>query len=44
MLLYRDQRVTRDELAERALRIASGLREAGVRPGDMVEVSLPHGP
>ncbi|HIF4020093.1 TPA: condensation domain-containing protein, partial [Pseudomonas aeruginosa] len=39
-LLYRDQRVTRGELAERALRIAGGLREAGVRPGDAVEVSL----
>lgn len=43
-LLYRDQRVTRGELAERALRIAGGLREAGVRPGDAVEVSLPRGP
>ena len=43
-LLYRDQRVTRGELAERALRIAGGLREAGVRLGDAVEVSLPRGP
>ncbi len=38
------KRVTRGELAERALRIAGGLREAGVRPGDAVEVSLPRGP
>ncbi|MCW5462987.1 AMP-binding protein, partial [Pseudomonas aeruginosa] len=43
-LFYRDRRVTRGELAEHALRIAGGLREAGVRPGDAVEVSLPRGP
>lgn len=43
-LWYRDQRISRSELAKCALHIAGGLREAGVLPGDAVEVSLPRGP
>jgi len=36
--------LTHGELAERALRVAGGLRERGVRPGDPVAVTLPRGP
>ncbi|GAA1384677.1 hypothetical protein GCM10009613_15850 [Pseudonocardia kongjuensis] len=32
------------ELADRALRVAAGLRERGVAPGDPVAVTLPRGP
>lgn len=43
-LWYRDQAIGRGELAEQALRIAAGLRTAGIGLGDAVEVSLPRGP
>ncbi|MDG4782323.1 amino acid adenylation domain-containing protein [Micromonospora sp. WMMD961] len=36
--------LTHGALAEKALRVASGLRERGVRPGDAVAVTLPKGP
>lgn len=36
--------LTYGELADRALRIASGLAAEGVRPGDRVSVELPKGP
>ncbi|MDH0303282.1 MULTISPECIES: amino acid adenylation domain-containing protein [unclassified Pseudomonas] len=38
------QRCTYGELANRALRVAAGLLEAGMRQGDAVEVCLPRGP
>jgi mycobactin phenyloxazoline synthetase len=36
--------LTHAELAERALRVAGGLRASGVAPGDPVAVTLPRGP
>ncbi len=36
--------LTHGELADRALRVAAGLVERGVRPGDAVAVCLPKGP
>ncbi|WP_433479087.1 amino acid adenylation domain-containing protein [Spirillospora sp. CA-142024] len=39
-----DGTLTYGELADRALRIASGLVAEGVRPGDRVSIELPKGP
>ncbi|AKA24237.1 non-ribosomal peptide synthetase [Pseudomonas chlororaphis] len=38
------QRCTYGELAARALRVAGGLLEVGMRPGEAVEICLPRGP
>lgn len=43
-LRYDERCMTRGELAGQALRIAAGLRAAGIETGDAVEISLPRGP
>lgn len=43
-LRYRERCLSRGELAGQALRIAAGLRAAGIVAGDAVEISLPRGP
>lgn len=40
---YGAQHVNYAELAQRASRVATRLRHAGVRPGDLVAILLPHG-
>ncbi|MGE7955558.1 amino acid adenylation domain-containing protein [Pseudomonas sp. NPDC089530] len=42
-LICGEQRCTYGELAARALRVAGGLLEAGMRPGEAVEICLPRG-
>ncbi|WP_330456386.1 amino acid adenylation domain-containing protein [Streptomyces sp. NBC_00820] len=44
LLWDKDGRMTYGELADRALRVAAMLRAEGVRPGDLVAVTLPKGP
>ncbi|WP_284051775.1 non-ribosomal peptide synthetase [Kibdelosporangium philippinense] len=43
-LLWADGSLSYGELADQALRIAGTLRAKGVRPGEVVAVSLPKGP
>ena len=43
-VLAGEERISYGELAERALRIAGGLRERGVGPGEVVAVTLPKSP
>ncbi|OZM83201.1 non-ribosomal peptide synthetase [Pseudonocardia sp. MH-G8] len=43
-LITENVSVTHGQLADRALRVAAGLAERGVRPGDAVTVTLPKGP
>lgn len=42
-LWFHGQMTSRGELADQALRVASGLQSAGVGYGDAVEISLPRG-
>lgn len=42
-LIWSDGELTYGQLADRALRVASALAAAGVRPGDSVAVQLPKG-
>src|SRR5438067_1852474 len=43
-LYFRDQTMTCGELAENVRRLASGMAQAGVGPGDRVGVLLPNSP
>jgi long-chain acyl-CoA synthetase len=43
-LVYRDERVTHAELADRCERLAAGLSAQGIGPGDAVALLLPNDP
>ncbi|MEK6228434.1 MAG: AMP-binding protein [Actinomycetota bacterium] len=43
-LVYRDERITHAELADRVERLAAGLADEGVKPGDAVALLLPNDP